>query len=267
MEREGNRNRGYSRVVAWGKENIRSGYTRLVVWGLSRLFPVEYCGSKEIDSQVRDLLAEHKGLLIEPSHPSEGDFRTGMGLLTAFPEIAHLEKGAPIAWHQYNIRNRLVLGVLGTKLWPVVTPHTTEIAKQDEKPVKMPENPMEMWKDYINKATSSLENGGIVVLYPQVRREPRLVNSGIRPNRPIFKYMKDVLDRFAVWPIGIEIEGDPHFNKGDGINPGRLYRLRPHVPILAKDIFDEAGGDFRKVDRVIWEKLNDVAPETYRAKK
>lgn len=252
------------------KENINRGYSPFFVELVSRGLPVTYCGNEEIDNQVEGLLDDNIALLLALSHPTLSDFRGASVLFNKFPQIAKRWIVGPIAWHQNTPINRFVLGGLGLEFFPVVTPHTYEILRQQRKEgrvkIKIPEPKIrkEMDTNYRMNMASCLRNGGIGVIFTQVERESMLYEPKYFPLEPIFYSLKDNLDSFAVWTMAYDISGVPERRKyKKGLNIGVPFSLYPVKPRMASEIMVAAGGNFHEVDRIVYRDMLTVVPKWY----
>lgn len=238
-------------------------HRRKVVDVLRMLYPAHITDSYHGLVDAGELVAAGHGLLLVGSHFSLRD-GPGVFLYVAAGNDALIDKPwqAPVARHIADVA-RLANRFFGAKidLKPVVTASTMK------KPKYHHMHRGQGLRDYINSATETLRQGGVVALFPQATRMSYLPEPGEYDKAMEFlmtRTTKAGVKDFGILPVGFGLEGDEDYKKRTGLNIGVTYEVTIGKLWLRNDALQSAEDTKRSLDGWIIDQLKQLVPDNYR---
>ncbi|MFA6512511.1 MAG: hypothetical protein WCV86_05320 [Patescibacteria group bacterium] len=210
--------------------------------------------------EANDFVRQGKGLLVVANHPTLLDGPRIVSLLMVNPEFRGKRIVVPVAQHQFAV-SEMLNKITGAELEliSVVTPDT--IRKKPELASLGKQGLFE----YGRRAGEVLFQGGIVILFPQAERRPRIgeAQNTDKSVKIIMRIGENKGIDFGVLPVGITIPGvDPE--KARGLNIGRKAILRVGNAFSRDELRDTAKVTGISTDAVVYRNLQVLVDEDYR---
>jgi len=206
--------------------------------------------------KAKEGLRAGKGLLVIINHFSDKEPEQIIDKIFCQSTTDSKKIIVPIAYHKDKPVYHKMGKIIDVDLKPIVTKSTLE--KEEYKNLKLNEGAVE----FKNSSVELLREGGIVVLAPQGSRMPYLD----KPHATVGTFMLEAkrkgLDDYSFLFIASGIKGITDYSKKgiDGFNLNKKYTLNIGSYMTSKEILKKAEGDFRNVDKIIYEELNKIVP-------
>jgi hypothetical protein len=246
---------------------VREGLSALV----EHVFPTTFQEQNNSVEMFNYYMDDGYGMIIVMPHFSK---REGVNALLSLgkrsPQLIRSEIVIPIARHQYKQPGIFVGGLAQAHYVPIITPDTEEYAvalKDAGKKVPWEEeNQRRMYVEYLKAAEHALQANGVVAIAPQGGRKARLHEFEGDPISHLLGRTKHN-PKVALALLGAEVVG---FETYDPVVVGG-YNRKEHYIITLGDVLtkatliDSAKTMGRTIDQEIAVRMNDLAPQAYKA--
>jgi hypothetical protein len=239
--------------------------------GAKRLFPYKLVEGENELEKVKEGLKDNKGVLLLTNHFSKRD---GILAIQAFLEHLwplHPRIVMPIAQHQYKEWMGPLVANWGIEMHPIPDlrwEKIKEILKGLPKS-QIRERKIQMqaaFEAYLTSAREVLNNGGVVGLAAQARRDSRLLKPKAFPITTILEEGVNSSDNVLIACIGISFAEETDYSdpKVRGYNPGSLFNARLGRIYSLTEAMAEVGPlGVENIDLWVYHQLVDLVPTEY----
>lgn len=209
---------------------------------------------------AKQALRRGDGLIIASTHFSRPDPVHAMIGTLRQTELMYKKIIAPIAVHQDNPIYHWLGNKTGVKLMPIVTENTRNRKKYKDRKLN------EGGQEYLDEAVDGLANGRIIYVSPQGERMSHLGH----PEKPTLGTLMIEAKRkrgnvnYSILFVAFEIIGTKDYSKKRGFNLADKYIIHIGAILTGKQILELAGGKFKAVDQIAYDKLGEFSPEEYK---
>lgn len=251
-----------------GKESLRLPLTlgsRVLARAVASPFRREIEDGSNGLSRAKELQKQGFGLVVLYTHFSKRDALEIINLIYRNPLMRKKRILAPIALHEYKKWLFDKPGkVLDVTLCPVVTQDTIDKGKNEGHELGYGQ------EEYFQKAIQFLQNGDITIIAPQVGRR-EILGVPAKRARPIGTLIARIdriidFDKYAFLLVGLGIKGAEDYKKEhvEGLNPLKTYQLNIGATFTREEVMGEVNGDYREVDKFVFEQLRELVPPAYK---
>lgn len=216
--------------------------------------------NRSID-KAKEVLRSRNGLIVVINHFSLKDPPLAVNEVFLHREMGSKKVIAPIAYHMDKDLYHWLGKPMGVVLKPIVTENTVKENKNNGHELN------EGKAEYLDESIKLLKKGGVVVLAPQGTRRGTLGYPD-KPNIGTLIRMaeKKGIGNFAFLFMGLSIEGVDDYSdkKVRGFNPLKKYRINIGACLTKDELLEKAGGNVRAVDRIVYEELGKLVPDSYK---
>lgn len=210
--------------------------------------------------RAKELLRAGNGLIVVINHFSIKDPPLAANEVFHHREMGNKRLIAPIAYHMDSPWYHSLGKLIGFSLAPIVTENTVRVGKNGGLAQGEGTN------SYVAKSLDLLRDGGVVILAPQGSRKGHLG----QPERTVSMLMltakRKKIENISLLFLGFGIRGVDDYSdkKVRGFNPFKKYDINVGACLTKEELIGKAAGDFRNVDKVVFEELRKVVPPNYR---
>lgn len=222
-------------------------------------------------SRPQELAEQGYGNLFLFSHFSSSDIPIAFATVFENPQLRQREVLIPAALHQYYSWYKPVGRLTGIEVCPIVTDDTEQYVK--EHPLKEAKFKEALTREgfatylttYINRALDILDNGGIVIMFPQGGRRPSLDSITPAVQMLITRSNRAKIDRFAITFIGLGIKGEQDYQRKDikGYNLFKTYEERVGRTLTKGELKATTEEFGKSIDDIVGEELRAIVPTSY----
>lgn len=210
---------------------------------------------------AREILQE-MGLCIVANHFSRKETAQIFEIPFKDPELRKRKIIAPVAAHQRKFWMRPLSRLPAVDLRYLVTEDTIKTAEEKGKPIPAKNEGL---REFTNDALQVMTEKGVMILFPQGSRRDRLYS----PDTPntvgrLMLEAKRKKIRMGFMFVGVDLVDDVEdYSKVSGYNWRSKYKLTIGNSNTDEQLLEEAGRDFRRVDEVVYRKLERLVSPKY----
>jgi len=232
---------------------------KIVALGSTVIFPCRIYGEEQYLANIEQILEKDNGMIVLLNHFSLRDAVQVFCWLFGNPAANRRRIVAPVAYHQHGLIVDIISSLLAIDLQPIVTARTVQLGYGDKaRGAGM--------RDYLNAATSTLDDGDIVLLAPQGGRKNRLGEPVGHPVGIIITHAsRSQIHNFGILCVGVGLKGATDYDRKtvSGKLLFRWFEMRIGAPASVEQVVEEAGG-VDQVDTWVFEQLGELVPPAYR---
>lgn len=232
---------------------------KIVALGSTVIFPYRIYGEEQSLANIEQILDQNNGMIVLLNHFSLRDAVQVFCWLFGIPAASRRRIVAPVAYHQHGLIVDIVSSLLAIDLQPIVTARTVQLGYGDK-------SRGAGMRDYLNAATSTLDDGDIVLLAPQGGRKNRLGEPVGHPVGMIISHAsRSHVNNFGIFCVGVGLKGATNYDKKtvSGKLLFRRFEMRIGAPATVEQVVEKAGS-VDQVDTWVFEQLGELVPPAYR---
>lgn len=243
----------------------------IVLEGAKHLFPYKLVEGENELEKVKEGLKDNKGILFLTNHFSKRDGILAIQALLEHLWPLHPRTVIPIAQHQYKKWMGPLVANWGIEMHPIPDwrwEKTKEILKGLSKSqTRERKNQMkEAFETYLTSAREVLNNGGVVGLAAQARRDSMLIKPKAFPLTAILKEGVNSSDNVLIACMGISFAEETDYSnpKVQGYNKGSLFNVRfGRIYSLTEAMAELDPLGVENIDLWVYHQLVDLVPTEY----